>query len=135
MSNNNPDDTLVRAKDLPWVKLAEGIDFKALRISAETGMYVLLLRGKAGSVIAPHRHLGAGEYYMLKGHMKYRAGEAKAGDYGYEPLGAYHERTSFLEDTEMVFTGYGPVAFLGEKGEIVQILDWELLRTQMAAAL
>lgn len=135
MPSREPVDTLVRTKDLPWLKLAEGVDFKVLRISAETGIYTILLRGQAGSTIAPHRHLAAAEYFMLKGHIKYRAGEAKAGDYGHEPLGAYHEKTTFIEDTEMYYTGYGPVAFLGEKGEIAQILDGESLRAQMAASL
>lgn len=129
---NTVADTLLRTEELSWLNLGPGVDYKVLRISAETGMFVMILRAKAGSAIPPHRHLGAGEYYVIKGRVKYRAGEAKTGDYGYEPLGVYHENTQFVEDTELFFTGYGPIAFLGPKGEIAQLLDWEFLRAQMA---
>ncbi len=62
---------------------------------------------------------------MFKGVMDYRMGTARAGDYGYEPLGVYHENTSFIEDTELFFTNYGPIAFLNEDKSVKFLLDWK----------
>jgi len=90
-------DILVKTTDLPWVPLAEGIDYRVLRTSPETGTWTVLLRAQAGSSFVKHRHLGPGEYFMIKGRMEYRAGCAVAGDYGYEPLDAVHEETKFTE--------------------------------------
>ena len=45
-----------------------------------------------------------------------------------------HEHTSFPEYTELLFTNYGPVAFLDEKGEVESILDHKLLENLMATA-
>ena len=127
MSQTLTDDVLLRTEELPWVPLAEGIDYRILRTSPETGTWTVLFRAQAGSSFAVHKHLGAGEYFMIKGRMQYRAGEARAGDYGYEPLGAIHEGTTFPEYTELYFTNYGPVAFLDEDGGVSMILDHEFL--------
>lgn len=62
---------------------------------------------------------------MLKGAMEYRAGRAVAGDYGYEPLGVFHESTRFTEDTELLFTNHGPVAFVNDDGSVAMMLDWK----------
>ncbi len=119
-------EVLLHAGAKPWVEFAPGIEFKTLRTSAETGVWTVLFRCAAGSAFPPHVHHGAGEYLMTKGRMQYRMGEALAGDYGYEPLGAFHELTSFVEDTEMIFTNHGPVVFTDEQGQGVKmILDWK----------
>ena len=127
MADNNPEDILVRANSLPWIPIAEGLDYRILRTSPETGVWTVLFRAQPGASFAPHKHLGAGEYYMIKGHMKYRGGEARAGDYGYEPLGVVHEETTFPEYTELLFTNHGPVVFLDEDGGVASVLDHDFI--------
>ena len=67
---------------------------------------------------------------MLKGSMDYRMGVARAGDYGYEPLGVYHQNTNFLEDSEVWFTNHGPIAFVDEQMNVTTILDWKFFADQ-----
>lgn len=129
-----PGEVLVDCTTLPWVPLADGIDFRLLNTSKESGRWTVIFRAQAGSSFGIHRHLAAGEYYVLTGRMTYRMGEAKAGTYGYEPLDAIHELTSFPEYTELLFTNYGPVAFLGEDGSVETILDHASLTALAAAA-
>ena len=114
---------LIRSDDLPWVAIVPGIDFRLLYTSEESGRWTVLFRCQPGSSFPIHQHHGAGEYYVLRGRMIYRAGEAPAGTYGYEPLGVIHEHTLFPEYTELYFTNYGPVAFLDERGGISSLLD------------
>jgi anti-sigma factor ChrR (cupin superfamily) len=116
---------LVRTTEVDWIEFGAGIDYKVLRTSAETGVWTVVFRCAKGSAFPPHLHYGAGEYFMLSGVMDYRLGIARAGDYGYEPLGVYHERTTFLEDSELIFTNHGPVAFVNEDMSVSMILDWQ----------
>ncbi|MFC3227676.1 2,4'-dihydroxyacetophenone dioxygenase family protein [Marinibaculum pumilum] len=124
-TDDNPADILCRADDIAWIGFAPGIDYKVLRTSAETGTWTVMFRCAKGTEFPPHYHHGAGEYLMTKGVMDYRAGTAKAGDYGYEPLGVYHESTRFLEDSELLFTNHGPVAFVNPDMSIQMLLDWK----------
>ena len=52
MSTDMMSDILVKTTDLPWVPLAEGIDYRVLRTSAETGTWTVLLRAQAGSLVS-----------------------------------------------------------------------------------
>jgi anti-sigma factor ChrR (cupin superfamily) len=126
------EEVLARTSEMQWIPFGEGIDYKILRTSAETGVWTLLFRCAKGSSFAPHLHYGAGEYFMLKGVMDYRMGTAKAGDYGYEPLGVYHEHTQFIEDSELIFTNYGPIAFVNEDMSVKMLLDWKFFADQAA---
>jgi anti-sigma factor ChrR (cupin superfamily) len=121
---------LVRPDDLTWINFGPGIDYKILRTSSESGDWTVLFRCAAGSGFPPHLHYGAGEYLMLKGVMDYRMGTARAGDYGYEPLGVYHEHTHFLEDSELWFTNHGPIAFVDDEMNVTTILDWKFFADQ-----
>jgi anti-sigma factor ChrR (cupin superfamily) len=125
---------LVRTPDLEWILFGEGIEYKILRTSSETGDWTVLFRCAKGSAFPPHVHHGAGEYYLLKGVMDYRMGIAHAGDYGYEPLGVFHERTQFLEDSELIFTNHGPIIFVDDKGDPALIIDWKFFADQVAPA-
>lgn len=127
MSVDPDNDILIKTSELPWVPLADGIDYRVLRTSAETGTWTVLFRAQPGSSFARHRHLGAGEYYVIKGRMEYRAGSAVAGDYGYEPLDSIHDETNFPEYTELYFTNFGAVVFLDENDEVTSILDHNVL--------
>lgn len=118
---------LTHSSDIKYHTIGEGVEIAVLRNSMETGQFSVLIRMAKGSQFAPHHHLGAGEYIMLKGEMHYRAGIAKAGDYGYEPLGADHDATNVVEDSVLFFIGHGPVAFTDEQGGVKQFLDCEFL--------
>jgi len=131
---DNPPDILCHTSEMEWIEFGAGIDFKVLRTSAETGTWTVLFRCAKGSGFPPHFHHGAGEYLLLKGVMDYRAGQAVAGDYGYEPLGVYHESTTFLEDTELLFTNHGPVAFVNPDMSIAMMLDWKFFADKQAEA-
>lgn len=132
MNRENPPDLLCRTADLPWIEFGAGISYKVLRTSAETGVWTVIFRCEAGSGFPPHFHHGAGEYLILSGKMDYRAGQAVAGDYGYEPLGVYHESTTFPEDTELLFTNHGPVAFVDGDNNITLMLDWRFFADKQA---
>jgi len=88
----------------------------------------VLLNCSAGSSIARHKHLGAGEYFVVSGRMDYRIGSAKTGDYGYEPLGLIHDHTYFPEDTLLFFANHGAVVFIDEKDEVTGILNHEVMQ-------
>jgi anti-sigma factor ChrR (cupin superfamily) len=123
MSAATPAEVLTPLENLAWIPMIPGIDFRLLFTSGETGRWTVLFRCQPGSSFPPHRHYGAGEYFVVKGLMQYRMGAAPAGTYGYEPLGALHELTEFPEYTELLFTNYGPVAFLKEDGSVAAMFD------------
>ena len=131
---SGPGEILLDCASLPWVPLVEGIDFRLLNTSQESGRWTVILRAQAGSSFGIHRHLAAGEYYVLCGRMSYRMGEAMGGAYVYESLDSVHELTSFPEYTELLFTNYGAVAFLADDGSVASILDHSALTALAAAA-
>lgn len=128
------DEVKLSTNGMAWIEFGPGIDYKILRTSAETGAWTVLFRCAKGSAFPPHLHYGAGEYFLLKGVMDYRMGRAQAGDFGYEPLGVYHERTEFLEDSELIFTNHGPVAFVNEDMSVKMLLDWKFFADRQEAA-
>ncbi len=118
-----PEEVLQHASQGRWAPMIAGIDFRLLFSGGETGRWTVLFRCQPGSFIPRHKHYGAGEYFVIKGLMQYRMGAAPAGTYGYEPIGAIHDRTEFPQYTELLFTNYGPVAFLNEDDSVASILD------------
>lgn len=132
MIRNNTADIFTPASKFDWIPMFEGISFKPLRVSDESGTWTVIFRCQKGSSFAPHYHLSPGEYYMVSGKMDYRAGVAEAGDYGYEPTGAFHEHTNFVEDTDIYFTNFGPIGFVDENKNITFLMDHEYIRDAAA---
>jgi len=124
-SDANPSDILRHTGQMVWIPFSDGISVKVLRTSPETGVWTVMFKCAKDSSFAPHLHHGAGEYLILKGAMDYRAGIARTGDYGYEPLGVYHEKTTFPEETELWFSNHGPIAFLNPDRSIKMLVDWK----------
>lgn len=116
-----------------FVPIVEGIEYKLFFVSGETGRWTVLFRCQPGSFFPRHKHLGAGEYYVLKGRMEYRMGSAVEGVYGYEPIGVIHDMTRFPEYTELLFTNYGPVVFLNDDDSVKSVLDYDLIQRLAAA--
>jgi anti-sigma factor ChrR (cupin superfamily) len=125
---------LIDTNALPWIPLGEGAAMKVLRVSSETGYWSALIKMDAGASFAAHKHLGAADFYVLKGAFGYRGGTASEGHYGYEPLGVIHEATTALEDTVYTFNSYGPVAFLKQDGSVDYVMSWEMIRDLTTAA-
>jgi anti-sigma factor ChrR (cupin superfamily) len=134
MSASGPAEILQITADLKWIPIVAGIDYRLLFTSGETGRWTVLFRCQPGSFFPRHKHYGAGEYFVVKGRMEYRMGAADAGTYGYEPLGVTHDYTLFPEYTELLFTNFGPVAFLNEDNSVASILDHALLEQLAAGA-
>jgi hypothetical protein len=130
-SNAQFQDTYIHASQQPWLPFSDGIDFKLLRASQETGTWTVLIRARKGAAIARHEHLGAGEYYMVSGKMEVRGGvenggiTAYGGDYGYEPNGMIHDSTNFPEESVLYFTNYGPIRFIDDNNQTVHVQDWQ----------
>lgn len=127
MSASGPAEVLQDTAQLRWTPIVSGIDYRLLFTSRETGRWTVLFRCQPGSAFPRHKHYGAGEYFVVRGRMEYRMGTALAGTYGYEPLGAIHDSTTFPEYTELLFTNFGPVVFLNDDDSVVSILDNVLL--------
>ena len=132
-------DTFVSSRELKWAPFSEGIWLKLLRLSPETGTWTVLLKAAAGASFARHRHLAAGEYFMISGKMELRGGSqaggvtAVAGDYGWEPVSVIHDSTFFPEPSEFIFTNLGAVQFLDENDKTSFVLDWEVIQGMAAA--
>ena len=130
-SNAQFQDTYIHASQKPWLPFSEGIDFKLLRATQETGAWTVLFRCRKDSGFARHEHLSAGEYYMVSGKMEIRGGvenggiTAYGGDYGYEPNGMIHDFTNFPEESVLYFTNYGPIRFMDDDDKTVHVLDWQ----------
>ena len=123
------EECLIGPDEAPWRTLAPGIDIKLLFSSNETGRWTVIIRGQKGSSFGRHKHYAAGEYFVIKGRMDYRMGSAVEGTYGYEPLGAIHEETTFTDYTELYFTNFGPVLFLDDDDNVISILDNKFLES------
>lgn len=128
MIEDNTADVFVPASTQDWLPMFDGIQFKPLRFSDETGAWTVIFRCEKDSFFPAHYHLGPAEFYMVTGHMVYRAGEAMAGDYGYEPVGAFHERTNFKEQTDLYFTAFGPIGFIDDDDRIETVMDHKYVR-------
>lgn len=128
------EEILIDCEQLPWTPIVEGIDYRLLFTSIETGRWTVMFRCQPGSFFPRHQHHGAGEYFVVKGLMEYRMGAAGAGTYGYEPLGVIHDMTVFPQYTELLFTNYGPVAFLNADDSVATILDHAELKRRAEQA-
>ncbi|MFT4581519.1 MAG: anti-sigma factor ChrR (cupin superfamily) [Gammaproteobacteria bacterium] len=133
-------DVNLNTSNMPWREFGGGIDFKTLRTSPETGTWSVLFRCRAGSSFRPHRHLGGGEYLVIKGCMHIRGGAqeggvtARDGDYGYEPNGVLHDQTDFVEETVLFFTNDGPLQFLTDDLKPDFVLDVTMIEELSASA-
>ena len=63
MSTDTMSDVLVKTTDLPWVPLAEGIDFRVLRTSPETGTWTVLLRRPSRLFFRQTQAFGSGRVF------------------------------------------------------------------------
>ncbi len=120
----------VAVSEVPWKRARDGLAFKLLRTCPETGDWVTLFRQEAGSSVPPHKHLGAGEYFVISGCIEVNGGiehggvTATAGEYGYESSGMVHHATYFPVETAYLFIHRGPIEYLNEDGNPTGVMDW-----------
>jgi 2,4'-dihydroxyacetophenone dioxygenase len=123
-------------RDLPWANWGPGIDVKLLRVSEETGTYVLMARFGAGVVLPRHRHLGSVSAYTVSGRWRYLEYDwvATEGSFIYEPPGSTHTLTAD-EESVVVFTIDGGLLLLGPNDELLLYEDFSVARERYALAL
>lgn len=108
--------------DFPAALSTGGIRWKLLNVAPELGSWAAIFDCPAGSAFASHHHIGPGEYYLTRGRMEIRGGEAEGGEtvtapaYGYEATSAFHGKTYFPVDSEFYMTFLGPLQFVDEPG-------------------
>jgi len=119
----------VDTKALKWFESMPGVGLKILRVSEETGVVTVMVRHNAAA--PPHYHLGAADFFMMQGHLGYRAGPPEGygpGTWFYEPAGARHESTQPVnesEDTIYLANIYGPIQFDSGVGTpIAFVFSW-----------
>ncbi len=126
----------VHISDVAWQPLPEGFaigggQWKLLHVSPELGSWTAMFVFPKGSSVASHIHVGPGEYFLTKGKLEVRGGDMGGGDtavapgYGYEPCNARHDKTDFLEDSEIYMSFIGPLQILDENNNTIGVLGWE----------
>merc|ERR1740129_1869997 len=128
----------VDTKALKWFESMPGVGLKILRVSEETGVVTVMVKHNAAA--PPHYHLGAADFFMLQGHLGYRAGPPEGygpGTWFFEPAGARHESTQPVnesEDSVYLANIYGPIQFDSGVGTpIAFVFSW-MSYLQMAEA-
>lgn len=128
----------VDTKALTWFESMPGVGLKILRVSEETGVITVMVRHN--SAAPPHYHLGAADFFMMQGHLGYRAGPPEGygpGTWFFEPAGARHESTQPVDerkDTIYLANIYGPIQFDSGVGTpIAMVFSW-MSYLQMAEA-
>lgn len=127
LAHGRPNDLLIDTATLPWVRVFDGLEIQMLNWDPSSGAYALMMRYKAGYVAPRHRHLAPAEFYVISGHMTYAAGSATAGSWGVEPTGIEHDRTSFLEDTVLLYRAAGAIVALDDDGNTLNVIEGRTL--------
>ncbi|MHA1543615.1 MAG: cupin domain-containing protein, partial [Alphaproteobacteria bacterium] len=92
MSAKIPTSVFRDEKDLPFVKMAEGITFQVLDVNFEKDIWVTRMRFQPGVSIATHKHTGEVLAFTIAGAWKYREYREiyQTGSYVHEPVGSTH---------------------------------------------
>lgn len=123
------DELHLRADDLPWAPFPgiEGGGFKLLRVNRDIGGLTILLWIPPGTRGPMHKHCGAGEYLILRGHIPFGDMTLGPGDYFFEPAGLIHSEPPPDEDVVMLVVSYGPIATTMPDGSPGPVVDAELM--------
>jgi quercetin dioxygenase-like cupin family protein len=112
-------DRAVNADSVPWVGLAEGVEFKPLRFDFTSGVWVNVLRVQPGAVLGRHRHNGGPVVgYCIEGRWWYleRDWVAEPGTLIYEPPGDIHTLVAGDEGMTTLFVTDGVLQFFDADG-------------------
>ncbi len=105
--------------ELPWAVWDEGVEAKMLRVSRETGTWVIINRFAPGKRIPTHHHDGAVHAYTLRGRWHYLEYDlvASPGSFVFEQAGSTHTLEAMPDSEEPV-----EVFFVIEGGRRRQLL-------------
>lgn len=120
---------------IEWRSLGEGVRFKLVRYCDVTGDWVLFVQLQPNVKFGRHKHITPAEFFVTKGELVFEGGSAKAGMYGYEEIGEIHEEASGTEETEFLYFGHGPVAFLDDDDGLLFVADLEFYKKAWAGDL
>jgi anti-sigma factor ChrR (cupin superfamily) len=89
-SDAPPDTFTVRAADMQWVTVGEGVEVKVLRVDRERNDQTVLIRMQAGAVVVGHRHTQEEECLVLEGEVLVGGFRLARGDMHVAKPGARH---------------------------------------------
>jgi hypothetical protein len=119
---------------IEWRTLGEGVKFKLLRYCDVTGDWVLYVQLQPGVKFGRHQHITPAEFFVTKGELRFEGGSATPGVYGYEEIGEIHEEAAGATETEFLYFGHGPVAFIDANDKVQFIAGLELYKRAWAGA-
>ena len=93
-----------------------------------TGDWVLYVQLQPGVKFGRHQHITPAEFFILKGELRFERGSATAGVYGYEEIGEIHEEAAGGSETEFLYFGHGPVAFIDAADKVQFIAGLEFYK-------
>ncbi len=100
MSKEHPtvDKELLRFVGSDWLDWkpgnAPGVEIKVLAVDEERSYYTTLVRMQPGASLAPHRHVGPEESYILQGELLVSGVLMGPGDYCHAAVGSMHTRVT-----------------------------------------
>jgi 2,4'-dihydroxyacetophenone dioxygenase len=117
----------VREDDVPWVWIDQ-VGLQVLRVSPDTGVWVVRNRFKPGAQVQRHRHTGVVHGFTLSGRWRYAEYgiDYTAGTFIYEPAGSIHTLTvpeDNTEVTDVIFVMEGANLNLAEDGSVESVTD------------
>jgi quercetin dioxygenase-like cupin family protein len=114
--------------EVPWVDTGIGLELKVLRVTVETGFWVVRNRFQPGTRIPRHRHTGPVEGFTLSGRWHYLEYDfwSTANSYIYEPANSVHTLDVPADNTELtdvMFIIQGVLLNLDENDEVESVSD------------
>jgi 2,4'-dihydroxyacetophenone dioxygenase len=114
--------------ELPWADTGIGIELKVLRVSVDTGVWVVRNRFQPGVRIPRHRHTGPVEGFTLTGRWHYLEYDfwSTAGSYIFEPAYSVHTLdvpADNNEPTDILFIIQGVLLNLDDNDEVESVSD------------
>jgi quercetin dioxygenase-like cupin family protein len=118
----------VSADDLPWADTGIGVGLKVMRVSIDTGVWVLMNRFEPGARIPRHKHTGPVEGYTLTGRWHYLEYDfwSTPGSYIYEPANSVHTLDVPADNTgptDVLFVIEGALLNLDDSDQVESVSD------------
>ena len=129
----------IDANALPWIAVdaVPGLSFKPLRASAESGLFSVIVKIDGGKNLPPATYFSGLDLLLLSGELSYArdgvVSTLRPGAWGYFAANTHGSAFEAGEDSELLCTFYGPVAFKDEQGVVTSLLTSGDVLTQSKA--